>query len=71
VGVACFAPRLTSKGGTILGILAGLLAYSASPMQDPQLLELTDKPLVIGRWCATEGYLTSISGRWHDIGELH
>ncbi len=72
VCVGVLTPRLTTKvPGTILGILAGVLTYFGLASQDAALLELSGNPLVIGPLdTATEGYVSAISGRWHDIGEL-
>ena len=70
--VAVVAPRLTQKvPGIILGILAGLCTYFGLAAQDPALWEVTNNPLVVGPLGATgEGYFESITGRWHEIGEL-
>ncbi len=72
VGVGVLTPRLTTRvPGTILGILAGVLTYFGLASQDASLLELANNPLVIGPLgAATEGYVTAIGGRWHDIGQL-
>jgi SulP family sulfate permease len=70
--VAIVAPRLTQKvPGIILGIVAGLCTYFGLAAQDPALWEVTNNPLVVGPLGATgEGYFESITGRWHEIGEL-
>lgn len=66
------APRLTRRvPGTILGIVAGTLAYFMLAMQDETLLRTVDNPLVIGPLGASaDGYFASISSRWHEIGDL-
>ena len=65
-------PSLTRRlPGMILGVLAGIGTYFALAMQDPGLLEVADNPLVIGPLGVSgEGYLASVSGRWHEIGDL-
>lgn len=65
-------PRLTSKvPGTILGIAGGLTAYFGLASQDATLLQMTDNPLIIGALGASgDGYFASITGRWHEIGDL-
>lgn len=70
--VAVVAPRLTQKvPGIILGIVAGLCTYFGLASQDPALWEVIDNPLVVGPLGASgEGYFDSISGRWHEIGDL-
>ncbi|OHC64280.1 MAG: cyclic nucleotide-binding protein [Rhodocyclales bacterium GWA2_65_19] len=70
--VAVVAPRLTQKvPGIILGIAAGLCTYFGLATHDPALWEVANNPLVVGPLGATgEGYFASISGRWHEIGEL-
>ncbi|MFA7238915.1 MAG: SulP family inorganic anion transporter [Sulfuricellaceae bacterium] len=72
VGVALAAPKLTKAvPGTILGILAGVLAYFALAHHDPTMQTLADNKLVLGTLGATgEGYVGTISGRWHEIGGL-
>jgi SulP family sulfate permease len=70
--VAVVTPRLTQKvPGVILGIVAGLCTYFGLASQYPALWEVTNNPLVIGPLGATgEGYFASITGRWHEIGDL-
>ena len=69
---AVIAPKLTKKvPGTILGVVAGLLTYAVLAMQDPGLWDVTGNRLVIGALgSSTEGYFASITGRWHEIGDL-
>ncbi|RFO97222.1 cyclic nucleotide-binding protein [Rhodoferax lacus] len=56
---------------TIVGILAGLLAYVLLARNDPTMRTLENNPLVLGALGATgEGYLQTITSRWTDIGEL-
>lgn len=71
--VAIISPRLTKKvPGTILGILAGLATYFALASQNAALWEVTNNPLVVGTLgVAPGGYLASITGRWHELGDLH
>ncbi len=66
------APGITRKiPGTILGIGAGLATYFGLAAQDPSLFEVTGNPLIIGALGASgEGYFRSITGRWHEIGDL-
>ncbi|MGA9396456.1 MAG: SulP family inorganic anion transporter, partial [Azonexus sp.] len=66
------APRITKRvPGTILGVAAGVLTYIALATQDPTLWEVTGNHLVIGALGASpEGYFASITGRWHQIGDL-
>nr|MBL8411628.1 SLC26A/SulP transporter family protein [Dechloromonas sp.] len=72
IAAMLLGPGLTRKlPGTILGLLAGGLTFAGLAMQDASLLELADNPLVIGPLGASsDGYLASISGRWHEIGDL-
>ncbi|MGE5491255.1 MAG: SulP family inorganic anion transporter [Actinomycetota bacterium] len=65
-------PRLTTRlPGTILGILAGGLAYFFLSLQDESLQQLAGNPLVVGA-LGTQGqdYFASITSRWHDLGDL-
>lgn len=72
VVVALIAPRITKAiPGTILGILAGVLTYFALANTDPSMQTLSGNTLVLGPLGATgEGYVGTITGRWHEIGEL-
>jgi SulP family sulfate permease len=72
VFVAVVAPRVTQKiPGTILGIAAGLATYFALASQNPLLWEVSGNPLIVGPLGASgEGYIASITGRWHEIGDL-
>ena len=65
-------PQITKRlPGMIIGVLAGVLAYFGLAMQDANLLELADNPLIIGPLgVSSEGYLASITERWHEIGDL-
>ncbi|MBI2277593.1 MAG: SLC26A/SulP transporter family protein [Dechloromonas sp.] len=65
-------PGLTRKvPGTILGIAAGTATYFGLAMQDESLFQLAGNPLIIGPLGASsDGYLASITGRWHEIGDL-
>lgn len=56
---------------TIVGIVAGTLAYVLLARTDPSMRTLDNNPLVLGALGATgEGYLQTITSRWTDIGEL-
>lgn len=70
--VMLFGPSLTRKlPGTILGIGAGLATYFLLAAQDPNLLRVTDNPLVVGPFGASsQGYLSSLTQRWNEIGDL-
>lgn len=72
VVVALLAPRLTKAiPSTILGIVAGILAYLGLANSDASMLTLTDNKLVLGELGAsTEGYIATITARWSEIGEL-
>lgn len=65
-------PGLTRKvPGTILGIAAGTATYFGLAMQDDSLFQLAGNPLIIGPLGASsDGYLASITERWHEIGDL-
>lgn len=66
------APKVTGKvPGTILGIAAGIATYFALAAQDASLLEQSGNPLLIGPLGASaDGYFSSISGRWRELGDL-
>jgi SulP family sulfate permease len=70
--VALLAPRVTKAvPSTILGIVAGVVAYLVLAYSDASMATLANNPLVLGALGATgEGYLQTIAGRWRDIGEL-
>jgi SulP family sulfate permease len=65
-------PEITRKvPGTILGIAAGTATYFSLALQDDSLFQLAGNPLIIGPLGASsDGYLASITGRWHEIGDL-
>jgi len=65
-------PGLTRKlPGTILGIIAGGATYFVLATQDASLFEVANNPLIIGPLGASgEGYIASITGRWHEIGDI-
>jgi SulP family sulfate permease len=69
---ALLAPRLTKAvPSTIMGILAGGLAYLGLANTDASMMTLTDNQLVLGALGASgEGYLQALTGRWHQLGEL-
>ena len=65
-------PSLTRRlPATIIGVAAGVATYFGLSSQDAGLLELNNNPLIIGPLGVSgEGYFASISGRWHEIGDL-
>ncbi len=70
--VMSLSPGLTQRlPGTILGIAAGIACYFGLAWQDESLLHLAANNLIIGPLGASgEGYIQSITGRWHEIGDL-
>ena len=70
--VAVTAHRFTRKvPGTILGIVAGVVAYLLLTLQDPALRSLSGNPLVVGSLSiSSEGYLNALTERWSEIGQL-
>jgi SulP family sulfate permease len=72
VAVALLIPKVTKAiPSTILGIFAGVAVYFMLANSDASMLTLTDNKLVLGSLGASsEGYLSTIIGRWNDIGEL-
>lgn len=70
--VALLAPKVTKAiPSTILGIVAGVVAYMVLGNNDPSMMTLVDNRLVLGSLGASsEGYLSTIAGRWNDIGDL-
>jgi len=70
--VMWLSPSLTQRlPGTILGIAAGIACYFGLAWQDQSLLQVADNNLLIGPLGASgEGYIQSITGRWHEIGDL-
>ncbi|HLA35240.1 MAG TPA: SulP family inorganic anion transporter [Rhodocyclaceae bacterium] len=72
VGVALITPRLTHKvPSTILGIVAGLIAYLLLALQDASLWQLENNPLVIGSLgVGIDGFFASVNARWLEIGNL-
>lgn len=77
IGAATVAAMLYSARliktipATIIGIVAGVLAYAGIAVVDPSLLLLEGNPLVIGALGSTgTGYLSLITDRWNQIGEL-
>ena len=72
VGATLLAPKIVKAvPATIVGILAGVLAYVGLASSDPGMFELAGNKLVIGSLGASdEGYLGLIVERWHRIGEL-
>ncbi|MBL0125417.1 MAG: SLC26A/SulP transporter family protein [Betaproteobacteria bacterium] len=73
VTVAIGARRVTQRvPGTILGIVAGVLAYCGLALYDPALRELAGNSLVIGPLSASgEGYFSSLGSRWMEIGQMN
>ncbi len=72
VCVALLAPRFTKAiPSTILGLVAGVLAYLVLANSDASMTTLRENQLVLGSLGAsTEGYIATIIGRWSDIGDL-
>ena len=72
VVVALLAPKLTKAvPSTILGIVAGVLAYLGLASVDATMTTLADNKLVLGALGASgEGYISTIIGRWNEIGDL-
>ncbi|OGS77003.1 MAG: cyclic nucleotide-binding protein [Gallionellales bacterium GWA2_55_18] len=72
VVVALLVPKLTKAvPSTILGILAGVLVYFGLANNDVSMMTLTDNKLVLGALGASsEGYISTIVGRWNEIGDL-
>ncbi len=62
---------IKSIPATISGILAGIVAYSAIAVGDDSLRQLEGNTLVIGELGTTgAGYVSLITDRWSEIGEL-
>lgn len=72
VTVALLMPKITKAiPSTILGIFAGVAVYFSLANSDTSMLTLTDNKLVLGSLgSSSEGYLSTIVGRWNEIGEL-
>jgi len=70
--VALLIPRITKEiPSTILGIIAGVAVYVALAENDAAMMTLTDNKLVLGSLGASgEGYISTIIGRWSEIGDL-
>ena len=70
--VTFFAFKVIKKvPATIIGILAGLLAYGAIGLTDDSLFRLENNDLVIGMLNASgEGYFSLLTERWSQMGEL-
>ncbi|NTV68892.1 MAG: SLC26A/SulP transporter family protein [Azonexaceae bacterium] len=70
--VMWLSPGLTQRlPGTILGIAAGIACYFGLASQDESLLNVAANDLLIGPLGASgEGYIQSITARWHEIGDL-
>lgn len=66
------APKLTRAiPSTIIGILAGIVVYFVMAYYDTSMMTLNDNHLILGSLGASsEGHISTIIGRWHDIGEL-
>ncbi len=69
---AFLGPKLIKAvPGTILGILAGLLTYFGIAVNDATMMTISDNRLVLGALGGVEhGYVQTVLGRWHDLGEL-
>jgi SulP family sulfate permease len=72
IAAMVIGPTITRKlPGTIIGITAGVACYFGLALQDASLFELSNNPLIIGQLGASsDGYLTEITGRWNEIGDL-
>jgi SulP family sulfate permease len=72
VVAALLAPRLTKAvPSTIVGLMAGVLAYVGLASTDPRMLTLTNNPLVLGALGTSDAdYFAAMTGRWSDIGDL-
>ncbi|MCX7192233.1 MAG: SulP family inorganic anion transporter [Proteobacteria bacterium] len=72
VFVALLAPRFTKAiPSTILGIIAGVMVYFGLANTDASMMTLAGNKLVLGALGASgEGYISTIVGRWYEIGEL-
>jgi len=70
--IALLAPKITQKiPGTILGVIAGLLAYLILAIESPELREVTNNALIVGPIdISPQAYFTSVAARWREIGEL-
>ena len=70
--VALLVSRITKViPSTILGIIAGVMVYFALASNDPSMMTLADNKLVLGALGASgEGYISTITGRWNEIGDL-
>lgn len=71
-GVSVFAPRFVQRlPGIIVGIAAGAATYALLALADPELRHLANNPLVIGALdFSADGYLTTLFGRWSEIGRI-
>lgn len=72
IAAVLLGPQFTKKlPGTILGVIAGVATYFGLALQDASLLVQANNPLIIGPLGVSgEGYFASITGRWHEIGDL-
>ncbi|MFZ5493736.1 MAG: SLC26A/SulP transporter family protein [Verrucomicrobiota bacterium] len=67
------APRLTKAApAPIIGLAAGLVAYFALALRRPELLRVTDNPLIIGPVGGGPGALfADLAEPWRMLAELH
>lgn len=72
ITVMLFAAKLTKiVPATIVGMVAGGVAYLILAMNHPLMLQLEGNKLVIGSLGASiDGYVGLLTKRWFDIGEL-
>jgi SulP family sulfate permease len=72
VVVALLAPRVTKAvPSTILGIVAGVLAYIGLAYTDASMMTLIGNKLVLGSLGVSgAGYIDTITGRWNEMGDL-
>jgi len=70
--VALVVPKFTKAiPSTILGLVAGLLAYLGLANTDVSMMTLSGNKLVLGALGGSgAGYIDTITGRWYEIGEL-
>ncbi len=72
IAAMLLATRITKTiPATIIGLIAGGLAYIGLAINDPPMLQLEGNKWVIGSLGASiHGYLGLLTKRWFDIGEL-
>jgi SulP family sulfate permease len=70
--VSLVAPKLTQKiPGTILGVIAGLLTYFLLAINEPELRQIANNPLIVGAIdISPHAYFMSMTDHWREIGDL-